>query len=42
MDNVDERLELRWLPVTDESGRTHMEACWVTVGGHTHTSISAA
>lgn len=34
------RLELRWLPVTDETGRTRMEACWVTVGGQ-HT-VSAA
>lgn len=29
----DGRLELRWLPVTDENGRTRMEACWITVGG---------
>lgn len=45
MENADERLELRWLPVTDETGRTHMEASWITVGGHphtTHTTVSAA
>jgi hypothetical protein len=24
-----ERLETRWLPVTDSSGRTRMEATWV-------------
>ena len=28
-----ERLEMRWLPVLDESGRTRMEATWVTVPG---------
>jgi hypothetical protein len=26
-----ERLEMRWLPVIDDSGRTRMEASWVTV-----------
>jgi hypothetical protein len=26
-----ERLEMRWLPVTDAVGRTRMEASWVTV-----------
>jgi hypothetical protein len=26
-----ERLEMRWLPVIDASGRTRMEATWVTV-----------
>lgn len=26
-----ERLEMRWLPVADESGRTRMEATWVLV-----------
>jgi hypothetical protein len=26
-----ERLELRWLPVVDASGRTRMEATWVAV-----------
>jgi hypothetical protein len=29
---TDERLEQRWVPVTDEAGRTHMEAVWITVG----------
>lgn len=24
------QLEVRWVPVTDASGRTHMEACWIT------------
>lgn len=37
---TDGRLELRWVPVTDERGRTHMEACWITV--RPHHSISAA
>jgi hypothetical protein len=26
-----ERLEMRWLPVIDTAGRTHMEATWVAV-----------
>jgi hypothetical protein len=26
-----DRLEMRWLPVLDDSGRTRMEASWVTV-----------
>ena len=26
-----ERLEMRWLPVVDASGRTRMEAAWVPV-----------
>jgi hypothetical protein len=31
-DTQEAHLEMRWLPVTDESGRTHMEACWISVG----------
>jgi hypothetical protein len=23
-------LEMRWVPVTDEAGRTRMEAVWIT------------
>ncbi len=23
-------LSMRWIPVTDASGRTHMEAVWIT------------
>jgi hypothetical protein len=26
-----DRLEMRWLPVLDAAGRTHMEASWVVV-----------
>ena len=26
-----ERLEMRWMPVLDPAGRTHMEATWVVV-----------
>lgn len=29
---VSTRLEMRWVPVTDASGSTHMEAVWVEVG----------
>ena len=31
-DTKEDHLEMRWLPVTDANGRTHMEACWITVG----------
>ncbi len=24
------QLSMRWIPVTDTSGRTHMEAVWIT------------
>jgi hypothetical protein len=24
------RLSMRWIPVADASGRTHMEAVWIT------------
>jgi hypothetical protein len=27
-----ERIETRWVEVTDERGRTRMEARWITVG----------
>ena len=30
-ETTSERLEMRWLPVTDAAGRTRMEATWVTV-----------
>jgi hypothetical protein len=30
-----DRLEMRWLPVADESGRTRMEATWVLVAAAT-------
>lgn len=36
------RLELRWVPVTDPRGRTHMEACWITVESKAEPRISAA
>ena len=36
------RLEVRWVPVTDERGRTHMEACWITVESQARPTISAA
>ena len=40
-DNQETHLEMRWLPVTDEDGRTHMEACWITVG-EAHAPVSHA
>ena len=27
-----ERLEMRWLPVTDARGATHMQAVWIDAG----------
>lgn len=35
-------LEMRWVPVTDQQGRTHMEAVWIEVGGEPATLHSAA
>lgn len=26
-----ERLEMRWMPVLDDAGRTRMEASWVSI-----------
>jgi len=39
-----ERLEMRWLPVVDASGRTRMEATWVSVpaAGQDVTATHAA
>ena len=28
-ESSNDRLEMRWLPVTDEAGRTRMEAVWI-------------
>ena len=36
------QLELRWVPVTDDNGRTHMEACWITVGAQVEAAVGAA
>ena len=30
-ETTSERLEMRWVPVLDEAGRTRMQATWVTV-----------
>jgi len=30
--NMTNGLEMRWFPVADATGRTHMEARWVLVG----------
>ncbi len=35
------QLEVRWIPVTDARGRSHMEACWIAVGGE-QKSVAAA
>ncbi len=39
---TDTHLEMRWLPVTDTNGHTHMEAVWVEVGhaaaAHSHAA----
>lgn len=36
------QLEMRWLPVTDATGRTRLEAHWVEVGHATPTHGTAA
>lgn len=28
-DNRHQQLEMRWIPVTDETGRTRMETVWI-------------
>ena len=38
---VSTRLEMRWIPVTDASGRTHMEALGVEVGQPTAAAHAA-
>lgn len=38
---VSTRLEMRWIPVTDANGRTHMEAVWVEVGQPTAAAHAA-
>lgn len=37
-----ERLEMRWLPVTDAAGRTRMEATWVPASATTEALVSHA
>jgi hypothetical protein len=27
---ADQQLVMRWIPVVDTSGRTHMESCWIS------------
>lgn len=29
MTHTHNQLEMRWIPVTDATGRTHMEAVWI-------------
>lgn len=36
------QLEMRWVPVTDERGRTSMQAAWVDVAAHHATPHHAA
>jgi hypothetical protein len=31
-DNNGTHLEMRWVPVVDDAGRTRMEAVWITTG----------
>ena len=37
-----ERLEMRWLPVVDASGRTRMEASWIPVSSANAQSAAHA
>ena len=44
-DTTDNQLEMRWVPVTDEAGRTRMEAVWIVadrVRGHHATPPDVA
>lgn len=38
---VSSELVMRWVPVVDGRGRTHMEAVWVTVGEPHHVHQAA-
>lgn len=37
-----ERLSMRWLPVVDARGRTHMEAIWIAPALRAHPTTHAA
>ena len=39
---MDGSLELRWVPVSDDNGRIHMEACWITAGAPAAVPVGAA
>ncbi|WP_182481299.1 hypothetical protein [Nocardioides immobilis] len=36
------RLEMRWVPVTDEQGRTRPQAVWIEAGTAASTQASTA
>ena len=36
------RLEMRWLPVTDDQGRTQMQSVWIAVGSARPASVHHA
>jgi len=36
------QLSMRWIPVTDASGRTHMECVWITDEAAPQASTQAA
>lgn len=36
------QLEMRWVPVTDERGRTRMEAVWIEIGAPATVGAHAA
>ncbi|MDQ4052618.1 MAG: hypothetical protein M3237_07940 [Actinomycetota bacterium] len=36
------RLELRWRPVVDQRGRSHMEACWVDMSAPVRPRVTHA
>lgn len=41
VDDRQPQLEMRWVPVTDEAGRTRMEAVWITPAAATVISHAA-
>jgi hypothetical protein len=36
------QLTMRWIPVTDASGRTHLEAVWIAEAAQAPASTQAA
>ena len=39
---MNDRLEMRWLPVVDAAGRTRMESTWVVVPEHAEVPVAHA
>lgn len=35
-------LVMRWIPVVDQSGRTHMESCWISASQAAPAQVDAS